>query len=263
MELGLKGKVALVTAASKGIGRACARALASEGVQVVICARTEADLIKTAREIASTTGNQVHPIVADVAKLEDVQRLVAESVSIFGSIDILVSNAGGPPAGCFDEITDAQWHAAFELNLLSVVRLMREVLPHMRRRRWGRIISIQSSSVRQPIDGLVLSNGIRPGVVGLVKTMAGELGRDNILVNTISPGRILTDRLRSRMKARAQQLGRPFEELLAEETREIPLARIGDPEELASTVVFLASERASYITGATIPVDGGLIRSLP
>lgn len=212
MELGIAGKVALVTAASKGIGHACARALAAEGARVVICARTDAALTKSAQAIAAATGAEVHPIVADVTKAEDVRRLVEETVRVCGSVDILVSNAGGPPAGNFGDITDAQWQAAFELTLMSVVRMMREVLPHMRRRRWGRIISIQSSSVRAPIDGLVLSNGIRPGVVGLIKTMAEELGHENILVNTISPGRILTDRLRSRMKARAEQLGRSFED---------------------------------------------------
>jgi 3-oxoacyl-[acyl-carrier protein] reductase len=177
-------------------------------------------------------------------------------------VDILVANAGGPPLGAFDQMSDEDWQAAFELTLLSTIRLIREVLPHMRKRRWGRIINIQSSSVKQPIDGLILSNGIRPGVVGLSKTLATELGKDNILINTVCPGRILTDRLQSGLRRRAQQAGKSLEEYLPTSAAEIPLARIGSPEEFANMVVFLASERASYVTGATIQVDGGLIRSL-
>ncbi len=262
MDLGLKGKVAIVAAASKGMGKATATGLAAEGARVTMCARTEADLIAAASEIREKTKAEVLAIPADVTRLADIQRVIAKTVETFGGVDILVANAGGPPIGAFDQMTDAQWQAAFELTLLSTVRFIREVLPHMRKKRWGRIITIQSSSVKQPIDGLVLSNGIRPGVAGLFKTLATELGKDNVLINTVCPGRILTDRLRAGLTSRAKQAGKSLEAYLPTATGEIPLGRIGTPEEFANMVVFLASERASYVTGATIQVDGGLIRSL-
>lgn len=262
MDLGLKGKTAIVAAASKGMGKACALGLAAEGARVAICARTEADVIAAAEEIREKTHAEVVAIPADVRRPEDIKRVVAKTVEAFGGADILVTNAGGPPPGAFDQMSDAEWQAAFELNLLSTIRLIRQVLPYMREKRWGRILNIQSSSVKQPIDGLILSNGIRPGVVGLSKTLAAELGKDNILVNTICPGRILTDRLRSHMGARAKQSGKTLDEYLPAATAEIPLGRIGSPEEFANVVVFLASERASYVTGATIQVDGGLVRGI-
>ena len=175
MELGLKGKVAIVAASSKGLGRACALGLATEGARVTMCARTEAELIAAASEVREKTKAEALAIPADVTKLADIQRVVTKTVEAFGSVDILVTNAGGPPPGVFDQMADAQWQAAFELNLLSTIRFIREVLPHMRKKRWGRIINIQSSSVKQPIDGLILSNAIRPGVVGLAKTLSVEL----------------------------------------------------------------------------------------
>lgn len=262
MELGLKGRVAIVAAASKGMGKACALGLTAEGARVTMCARTEAELIAAANEVREQTKSEVLAVPADVTKLADIQRVVSRTVETFGGVDILVTNAGGPPLGVFDEMTDAQWQAAFELNLLSTVRLIREVLPHMRKKRCGRIINIQSSSVKQPIDGLILSNAIRPGVVGLAKTLAGELAKDNILINTVCPGRILSDRLRSGIAYRAREAGKSFEEYLPTFVTDIPLGRIGSPEEFANMVVFLASERASYITGVTVQVDGGLIRGV-
>jgi 3-oxoacyl-[acyl-carrier protein] reductase len=262
MDLGLKGKVAIVAAASKGMGKASAMGLAAEGARVTMCARTEADLIVAANEIREKTEAEVLALPADVTRLADIQRVVAKTVEAFGGVDILVANAGGPPPGGFDQMTDADWQAAFELNLLSTIRFIREVLPHMRKKRWGRILNIQSSSVKQPIAGLILSNGIRPGVAGMSKTLAAELGKDNILINTVCPGRILTDRLRSHMGGRAKQAGKTFEEYLPQVTADIPLGRVGSPEEFANMVVFLASERASYVTCATIQVDGGLIRSI-
>jgi 3-oxoacyl-[acyl-carrier protein] reductase len=262
MELGIKGKAAIVAASSKGMGKACARGLAAEGARVAMCARTEAELKAAANEVRDETKGEILAVPADVTKLADIQRVVARTVEVFGGVDILVSNAGGPPPGFFDQMTDAQWQAAFELNLLSTIRFIREVLPHMRKRRWGRIINIQSSSVKQPIDGLILSNAIRPGVVGLTKTLAAELAKDHILVNTVCPGRILTDRLKSFMAHRAREAGKSFEEYLPTASADIPLGRIGTPEEFASMVVFLASERASYITGVTVQVDGGLVRGI-
>jgi len=262
MELGLEGRAALVAAASKGIGRACAAGLAAEGARVAICARTRADLEAAAEEIRAKTGAEVLAFPADVTSAADVKALVEATVHAFGRLDVLVTNAGGPPPGPFDRMTDEAFQAAFELNLLSTVRLIREALPHMRARRWGRIVNIQSTSVKQPIDGLLLSNAIRPGVAGLAKTLAAELGRDGITINTVCPGRILTDRSRSFMEHRARQAGLPFEEFLKQDVAAIPLGRIGQPEEVAHVVAFLASERASYLTGVALQVDGGLVRSL-
>ena len=258
MNLGLTGKTALVTAASKGMGKACALGLAAEGARVVMCARTDVDLQAAAEEVRSKTGAQVVAMPADVTRADQVKALVARAHETFGGVDILVANAGGPPRGYFDELSDEQWYGAFEVSLLSVVRLVREVLPSMRQRRWGRIITIQSSSVKQPIDGLDLSNAIRPGAAGLMKTLATELGADNILVNTVCPGRILTDRL----LGGARQAGLSPEEYVRQVGADVPVGRVGTPEEFANVVVFLASERASYVTGVAIQVDGGLIRGL-
>lgn len=258
MDLGLKGKAAIVTAASKGMGNACALALAAEGARVAMCARTERDLRAAAEEVRTKTGTEVLAVAADVTKADDVKVLVGRAVEAFGTVDVLVANAGGPPRGTFDDVGDDQWYAAFEISLLSVVRLVREVLPYMRQRHWGRIITIQSSSVKQPIPGLILSNSVRPGTAGLMKTLAAELGRDNILINTVCPGRIMTERF----LAGARHAGLTVDEFAARQSGDIPLGRIGTPEEFASVVVFLASEKASYVTGVSLQVDGGLVRGL-
>jgi 3-oxoacyl-[acyl-carrier protein] reductase len=258
MDLGLKGKTALVTAASKGMGRACAAAFAAEGARVVMCARTERDLQTAAEDIRRRTGAEVVAVAADVTRADDVKAVVRAARDAFGAVDILVANCGGPPRGGLDEVTDEQWYGAFEVSLLSVVRLIREVLPDMRRRRWGRILTIQSVSVKQPVEGLLLSNAVRPGVFGLVKTLVPDLGRDNITINVVCPGRILTDRYLSG----ARQAGLPVEEYVARGAREVPLGRIGTPEEFADVLVFLASERAAYVTGVALQVDGGLVRAL-
>lgn len=194
MDLGLTGRVALVTAASKGMGKASAMGLAAEGAKVVMCARTESDLKSAAEEIRARTRAEVLAIPADVTKKDDVTALVDRAVNAFGHIDILVANAGGPPRGYFEDMTDEQWQGAFDVSLLSVVRLVRGVLPSMKARRWGRILTIQSVSVKQPIPELLLSNAVRPGVAGMMKTLAGQLGKDGITVNTVCPGKIMTDR---------------------------------------------------------------------
>jgi 3-oxoacyl-[acyl-carrier protein] reductase len=258
MDLGLKGKAALVTAASKGMGRACAMGLAAEGARVLICARTEADVQRAAAEIRAKTGGEVVAMAADVTRAEDVKALGARARDAFGGVDVLIANCGGPPRGGLEEVSDEQWVGAFEVSLLSVVRLIREVLPGMRARRWGRVLTIQSVSVKQPVDGLLLSNAIRPGVLGLAKTLAPELGRDNITINVLCPGRILTDRLLSGV----HQSGLPMEEYLKRSAADIPLGRIGTPEEFANVAVFLASERASYVTGVGLQIDGGVVRGL-
>ncbi len=263
MNLGLQDKVAIVLAASKGLGRASAEALAAEGAWVVIGSRNRQQLEQTARDIRDKTGSKVLAVPTDVTKPNDLTAIVDATVREFGRVDILVNNAGGPPPGTFEQFGDAQWEAAFQLNLLSNVRMVRLVLPHMRKLQKGRIINIVSTSVKVPIDGLLLSNAIRTGVVGLAKTLSIELAPDNITVNNVCPGRILTDRIRqiTRIEEKVQQ-GMSEEEVLREASRDIPLGRIGKPEELAALVAFLASEQAGYITGTTIQVDGGLTRAL-
>lgn len=265
MDFGLKGKVAIVLAASKGLGRASAAALAAEGANVVIGARNQATLERTADEIRQTTGSQVLALPTDVTKEGDLARIVAAAEREFERIDILVNNAGGPPRGNFADFDDAQWTAAYELTLLSVVRMVRLVLPHMRKVGGGRIITIVSTSVKQPIDNLLLSNAIRPGVIGLAKTLSIDLAPENITVNNVCPGSILTDRLLQvpAMKALTEQ-GLGEEALLKEMAQgsRIPMGRLGKPAELGALVAFLASQQASYITGTTIQVDGGSTRSL-
>lgn len=263
MNLGLQDKVAIVLAASKGLGRASAEALAAEGARVVIGSRNSEQLAQTARDIHEKTGSAVLAVPTDVTKPDDLEAIVEATVREFGRIDILVNNAGGPPPGTFEQFGDAQWEAAFQLNLLSNVRMVRLVLPHMRQLQKGRIINIVSTSVKVPIDGLLLSNAIRTGVVGLAKTLSIELAPANITVNNVCPGRILTDRIRqtTRLPEKVQQ-GMSEEDVLREAARDIPLGRIGKPEELAALVAFLASEQAGYITGTTIQVDGGLTRAL-
>lgn len=262
MDLGLRDKVALVVAASKGMGKACALGLAAEGARVAMCARGEAALNDAAAEVKRKTGAEVLAVPADVSRVEDIRRVVASVTEAWGGIDILLANAGGPPPGPFEQMTDEQWMSAFEQVHLSTVRLIRGVIPHMKQSRWGRILTIQSSSVKQPVEGLILSNGIRPAVAGLFKTLAGDLAKDGITVNVVLPGRIRTDRFIQHQTDRAARAGRTLEAQLELAASDIPAGRIGTPEEFASLVVFLASERASYITGAVIQVDGGLINSV-
>ncbi len=262
MDLGLTGKTALVVAASKGMGKACALGLAAEGARVVMCARGQATLDDAADEVKRRTGAEVLAVSADASRAEDITRVVTRAGEVFGGVDILVANVGGPPPGPFEQATDELWKAAFEQVHLSSVRFIREVLPHMRRARWGRILAIQSSSVKQPVEGLILSNGIRPAIAGLFKTLAGELAPDNITVNLVLPGRIMTDRFVQHQADRARRAGKTLDEQLGLASVDIPAARIGTPEEFANMVVFLASERASYVTGVAIQVDGGLIKSI-
>ena len=262
MDLGIRGKTALVVAASKGMGKASALGLGAEGARVVMCARGEAALKDAAAEVKQKTGAEVLALPADASRAADISRVVAEANRAFGGVDILVANVGGPPPGPFEAMTDEQWKAAFEQVHLSTVRFIREVLPHMKRSRWGRILAIQSSSVKQPVDGLVLSNGIRPGIAGLFKTLAGDVAKDNITVNLVLPGRILTDRFLEHQTDRAKRGGVSLERQMEISSADIPMGRIGTPDEFAAMVVFLASARASYITGVAVQVDGGLIRSV-
>ena len=262
MDLGIKGKTALVVAASKGMGKASAMGLAAEGARVVMCARGEAALKEAAGEVKQKTGGEVIALAADASRPADISKVVAEANRAFGGVDILVANVGGPPPGPFEQMSDEQWKAAFEQVHLSTVRFIREVLPHMKQAKWGRILAIQSSSVKQPVDGLVLSNGIRPGIAGLFKTLAGDLAPHGITVNLVLPGRIMTDRFKEHQTDRAKRSGISLEKQVELSSADIPMGRIGAPEEFAAMVVFLASARASYVTGTAVQVDGGLIRSV-
>jgi 3-oxoacyl-[acyl-carrier protein] reductase len=263
MDLQLRGRVALVNAASRGIGRGIAEALAAEGVRLVIASRDPAAIGRTADEIANAYQAEVVPVAADVTSADAAERLVSTATERFGGLDILVNNSGGPPGGRFADFDDAAWQSAFDLLLLSVVRMVRAALPHLRASGAGRIINVASSSVKEPIPALVLSNSLRAGVAGLAKTLADELAPDQITVNTVLPGRILTDRLRGPFVEPARRAGIHVDELArAEVAKEVPLGRVGEPADLANLVAFLCSAPASYLTGLVVAVDGGRIRSI-
>lgn len=262
MDLGLKGRVALVAAASRGLGRAIAWELAREGADVAICARGKEQLKRTAAEIAKESGARIVAIAADVTSTRDVLEMVETVTKRFQRLDILVCNAGGPPPGPSLLFSDEDWRKAVELNLLSTVRLIRAAAPHMQKNHWGRIIALTSVSVKQPIPDLILSNAARSGVIGLTKTLALELAPDGITVNSVCPGFTRTERVVELARARAEREGTTVDEVLAGYDRQIPMGRMGQPEELAALVAFLASERASYITGTAIQVDGGYVRGV-
>ena len=262
MDLGLRGKVALVAAASRGLGRAVAFELANEGARLVVCARGS-DALEAARDdIVARTGAEVHAVVADVSDREQVARVASEAESRFGRVDILVTNAGGPPAGPFEAHAWEVWERAVNLTLRSAVELTRAVLPGMRARQWGRVINITSIAVKQPVDNLMLSNSVRSAVTGFARTLANEVATAGVTVNTILPGYTRTERVVELAEATAKRDGVSTEEVLARFDREIPMKRLGEPEEFAAVVAFLASERASYVTGQAIAVDGGWIRGL-
>ncbi len=260
LNLGLEGKVALVSAASQGLGRAVAKELAQEGAKVAIFSRDSQQIQQTAEEIALQTNGEVAAWQGDVSRINDIRRVVHDVAARWGHIHILVCNSGGPPSGPFTSFDDAAWQWAFENNLLSVVRLVREVLPYMTE--GGRILAIASSSVKQPIPGLVLSNTMRAGVAGLMKTLAEELAPHGILVNTVCPGRIATNRLKELDRARAELEETSVEEIRKSIMAKIPIGRYGEPEEFARVVTFLASEANTYITGTTLLIDGGMVKAL-
>ncbi|MCL6565928.1 MAG: SDR family oxidoreductase [Acidobacteriia bacterium] len=262
MDLGLNGKVAIVAAASQGLGRAVAFELAREGARVAICARNADRLQKAAEEISQATGSEVLAQALDVTDYIRVQQFVAAVEQRFGRVDICVTNAGGPPAKTFLDISIEEWRRAVELTLMSTVYFAREVLPRMQRQRWGRLITITSMSVKQPIDGLLLSNSIRAAVTGLARTLANEFGPYNITVNNVCPGYTLTERLYELADRMASQLGTGREQVFERWKAQVPLGRLAQPEEFAALVAFLCSERAGYINGTTIAVDGGWVRSL-
>lgn len=263
MDLEIQNKTAFVAAASKGLGKAIAMRLAREGAKVLICARDAEGVDKAIREISEhATGEKAIGFTADLRSANEVQRLAGDIANSTGGVDILINNVGGPPPGDFDSLNDDQWQAAFDLTLMSAIRLTRVALPHMRQQQWGRVINVSSYSVKQPIRQLMLSNSIRLAVVGWAKTLANEVAADNVLVNTICPGWTATDRVAELLHARAAAEGREASDIENEIRASIPLGRMAQPEEFADVVAFLASKRASYITGIILPVDGGTVQSV-
>jgi len=262
MDLGLRGKVALVAASSQGLGKACALGLAEEGAKVAICSRRRDAIDAAAREISDKTGAEVLALVGDVRQADACERLVQHTVERFGGLNILVNNAGGPPTGSAWQMSDEQWQTAFGTNLMSAVHLTRAAVPHMKTAGSGRIVNITSSGVREVLPNLVLSNAIRSAVINFAKTLAVELAPDNILVNSVAPGRLSTERVAQLDEDNAKRWGVSLKEAAQRQLDMIPLGRYGEPEELASVVVFLASERASYVSGQTILIDGAKARSI-
>ncbi|MEO7367767.1 MAG: SDR family oxidoreductase [Gemmatimonadaceae bacterium] len=262
MDLGLKGKVAFVAAASKGLGRAIAEELAAEGASLALNARGSDALDETCRQIESSTSARVLALAGDVSAPEQVDAMVKRAIDHFGRIDILVTNAGGPPSGAFETLTPDMWQSAVELTLLSVVNLTRAVLPGMKDRGWGRIINVTSIAVKQPVHGLMLSNSLRSAVTGFARSLANEVAPFGVTVNNLLPGYTRTERVTQLSAATAKREGISEEQAVARWESEIPMGRLGEPREFAAMAAFLASDRASYITAGSIAVDGGWIRSL-
>lgn len=262
MDLGLSGKVAFIAAGSKGLGRAIAEELAAEGASLAINARGVDALDETCKSIASSTGVEVLALPGDLSNPAQVDAMVKAAIERFGRIDILVTNAGGPPSGQFESLSPEMWQSAVDLTLLSVVNLTRAVLPGMKERRWGRIINVTSITVKQPVHGLMLSNSLRAAVTGFARTLANEVAIHGVTVNNILPGYTKTERVEQLSAATAAREGISREDAVARWTSEIPLGRLGEPREFAALAAFLASERASFITAGSIAVDGGWIRSL-
>ncbi|HTZ92169.1 MAG TPA: SDR family oxidoreductase [Streptosporangiaceae bacterium] len=260
MDLGLTGKSAIVAAASKGLGKACALALAREGAHVAICARTEAQLAAAAADIRQATGADVLTVPADLTSGEDIRAVVAATAERYGGVDILVNNSGGPRRGRFGDLSDEDWRLAFEVVTLNFVRFVRAAVPYMRAKRWGRIIGVQSSSVKQPVANIDLSNGIRPGIAGLMKALMPDLAADGITINLVLPGSFRTGRISPEL-ADGPLDDPEIQARLKSLSAGIPVGRLGEPIELGDLVAFLASERAAYITGATYQIDGGVIAS--
>ena len=262
MDLGLKGKVALVGGSSRGLGRAVADELAAEGCAVVLCSRDAVAVQRSADEIAERTGTDTLAVATDLSEEAGVEHVISAALARFDRVDVLVTNTGGPPAGPFEAHSPEVWRSAVSQNLDSVLNLTRAVLPGMKEKGWGRIINITSIAVKQPVDGLILSNSVRAAVTGFARTLANEVAPHGITVNNVLPGYTRTERLVHLAEHNAKTRGTAVADAYAQWEREIPMQRLGEPDELAALVAFLASTRAAYITGASIAVDGGWIRSL-
>ncbi len=262
MDLGLKGKVALVAASSRGLGFAVAEELAAEGASIVMCSRSSESIQSAGTSIAERFGPNVLAISGDLSESNDVQRVFDRGIEKFGRIDILVTNAGGPPAGKFANLGTEAWEEASRTLLKSVLDLTRLVLPGMKQHGWGRILNITSIAVKQPVDDLILSNSLRAAVTGFAKTLANEVAADGITVNNILPGYTATERVKQLAQTLAEREGSESSKIVSRWESEIPMRRLGTPKEFAALAAFLVSERASYITGTSIPVDGGWTRSL-
>ena len=261
MELGLKDKTVIVMASSDGIGKGTAIEFAKEGANVMLFARREDKLKEVQQQIKEMTGRKADYVAGDISKAADIEAVVARTLSTFGPVYALINNTGGPAAGTFDKFGDDDWYSAFDLTLLSYIRAIRAVLPSMQKQKTGRIINITSSSVKIVLDNLILSNTFRMGIVGLTKSLSSELGKDNILINVLGPGKIITDRVEHLDTIRSQRAGVPKDEFQKKVRQTIPLGRYGDPDEFARLAVFLCSEANSYITGQTLLVDGGLVKA--
>ena len=262
MDTGLKEKTVLVTAASMGIGKSIAELFANEGCNVAISSRSKSNLLSTSKELKEKYKIDPFWSVCDLNKPKDIENCFSAVEKHFGSIDILVNNCGGPVPGMFQQLEEEDWNAAYEQVLMSAVRFSKLVLPDMMAKNWGRIINITSISVKQPIDNLILSNSLRAGVIGFTKSLSNEVAKFNITVNSVAPGMTLTSRLYELAVVEAKERGKSHEEILVEMAKRIPMNRLGRPEEIASVVLFLASKPAAYVTGTTIQVDGGYVRSI-
>ncbi|GAK08236.1 SDR family oxidoreductase [Geomicrobium sp. JCM 19038] len=263
MDLNLTNKTVIVMAASQGLGKATALEFAKEGANVVISSRNEEELQRAVDHIheAAPSASVMYK-VCDITKGDDIKNLVQSAADQYGTVDVLINNAGGPPAGGFDKFSDEEWQRAFELNLLSFVRAIREVLPHMRKQGGGHILNFASSSIKQTLDNLLLSNTFRAGIVGLAKSLSQELAEDNILINTLGPGRIATGRVESLDKIKADKVGLSYDQVKENSEKSIPMGRYGQPEEFAKQAVFLCSGANTYVTGQSLLVDGGLVKAL-
>lgn len=261
MDMQLTNKTALVVASSKGLGKATAKELAKEGANVMLTSRTEETLAEAKKDIQKVAVGQIEYFPADITNADEIKALVKETKKRFNKIDILINNAGGPPAGDFEDFTDEDWEQAFHLNLLSYIRLIREVLPDLKEN-GGKILNIASSSIKSVLPDLILSNTFRNGINGLSKSLAVELAADNIMVNTLGPGRIATDRIQNMDQTRAEKQGISVEEVSTQSQREIPIGRYGEPQEFAQMATFLVSGANTYVTGQSILVDGGLVKAL-
>ena len=262
MDLNLRNKIALVAASSQGLGRAIAETLAGEGAIVVICARDKKLLAAAAKEISAKTKAEVFQVPADVSKAAEIEKLVRVVVKKFGTIHILVNNAGGPPVETFDRLSDEHWERGMQLTMMSAIRLTRAVIPFMQKQHWGRVITINSIVGKQPIQELVISSTLRPGLIGLHKVLAAQYAKDGILINTVCPGFVMTKRQEEISAVRSAKANITVQEYMNLQAKEIPLGRYGTPQEIADVVAFLASSRSSFITGATISVDGGMTKGL-